>query len=42
MWGPVCALKAGLIDPKPRQRALITHRQAPAVDENQMALELTA
>ena len=42
MWGPVGALKAGLIDPKPRQRTLITHRQAPAVDENQMALELTA
>jgi hypothetical protein len=42
MWGPVCALKAGLIDPKPRQRTLITHHQAPEVDENQMALELTA
>lgn len=42
MWGPVCALKAGLIDPKPRQRALITHHQAQEVNENQMALELTA
>jgi hypothetical protein len=42
MWGPVCALKAGLIDPRPRQRALITHHQAQEVEENQMALELTA
>ena len=42
MWGPVCAQKAGLIEPKHRQRTLITHHQAPEVDENQMALELTA
>lgn len=42
MWGRVCALKAGLIEPKPRQRTIITHHQAPDVDESQMALELTA
>jgi len=42
MWGPVCALKSGLIEPKPRQRTLITHHQAQEVDESQMALELTA
>ena len=42
MWGPVCALKSGLIELKARQPTLITHQQAPEVDENQMALELTA
>ena len=42
MWGPVCALKSGLIEPKPRQRTIITHHQVQEVDENQMALELTA
>lgn len=42
MWGPVCALKSGLIEPPARQRALVTHHQAQEVDENQMALELTA
>jgi hypothetical protein len=42
MWGPVCALKSGLIEPKHRQRTLITHHQAQEVDESQMALELTA
>ena len=42
MWGAVCAQKAGLIEPKPRQRTLITHHQAREVDEAQMALELTA
>ena len=42
MWGPVCAIKSGLIEPKARQRTIITHHQAQEVDENQMALELTA
>ena len=42
MWGPVCALKSGLIEPKPRQRTIITHHQVQEVDENQMALELTS
>ena len=41
-WGRVCAIKSGLIEPKPRQRTLITHHQVQEVDENQMALELTA
>lgn len=41
-WGRVCALKSGLIYPKPRQRAMVTHQQAQEVDESQMALELTA
>lgn len=42
MWGPACALKAGLIDPPTRQRALVTHHQAQEVDENQLTLELAA
>lgn len=42
MWGPVCALKAGLIEAPPRQRALVTHHQAQEVDENQLTLELAA
>ena len=42
MWGPVCAIKSGLIEPKARTPALGTHYQAQEVDENQMALELTA
>ena len=42
MWGPVCAQKAGLIEPKPRQRALVVRQQDEEVDESQMALELTA
>ena len=41
-WGRVCAIKSGLLEPKTRQRTLITHHQAQEVDENQMALELTA
>ena len=40
MWGPVCALKSGLIEPKPRASALVTHQQADEVDENQLTLEL--
>lgn len=40
MWGPVCALKAGLIDMPTRQRALVMHQQAEEVDPNQMTLEL--
>ena len=42
MWGPVCALKSGLIEPPARQRALVTHQQAQEVDENQLTLELAA
>ena len=42
MWGPVCALKSGLIEPKARTPALVTHQQADEVDENQLTLELTA
>lgn len=42
MWGPVCALKAGLIDTPTRQRALVTHHQAQEVDDNQLTLELAA
>lgn len=41
-WGRVCALKSGLIDPKPRQRQLVTHQQAQEVDESQLSLELAA
>lgn len=40
-WGPVCALKAGLIDPPAKQRAPVTHQQSEEVDPNQMTLELT-
>lgn len=42
MWGPVCAIKAGLIEPKPRASAMVTHQQAEEVDENQLTLELAA
>ena len=42
MWGPVCALKSGLLDPKPRAKAIVLHQQAEEVDPNQMTLELTA
>ncbi len=42
MWGPVCARKAGLIDPPTRQRALVTHQQVEEADPNQMTLELAA
>ena len=41
MWGPVCAQKAGLIEPKPRARALVVHQQEKAVDHDQLTLELT-
>lgn len=41
-WGRACAIKSGLLEPKPRQRTLIAHHQAQEVDESQMALELTA
>ena len=41
MWGPVCALKSGLIEPKARARALVVHQQTDEVDENQLTLELT-
>ena len=42
MWGPVCALKSGLIEPKARTPAMVTHQQAEEVDPNQMTLELIA
>lgn len=42
MWGPVCALKSGLIEPPARQRALVMHQQAQEVDESQLTLELAA
>lgn len=42
MWGRVCAIKSGLIEPKPRTPALVTHQQADEVDPNQLTLELTA
>ena len=42
MWGPVCAIKSGLIEPKARTPALVTHQQADQVDPNQLTLELTA
>ena len=42
MWGRVCAIKSGLIEPKARTPALVTHQQADDVDPNQLALELTA
>lgn len=42
MWGPVCALKSGLLEPKPRAKAIVVHQQAEEVDPNQMTLELTA
>ena len=41
-WGRACALKSGLLAPKPRQRALVVHQQAEEVDPNQMTLELAA
>ena len=42
MWGPVCAIKSGLIEPKARTPALVTHQQVDEVDPNQLTLELTA
>ena len=42
MWGRVCAIKSGLIEPKARTPALVTHQQADEVDPNQLTLELAA
>ena len=42
MWGRVCAIKSGLIEPKARTPALVTHQQADEVDPNQLTLELIA
>ena len=42
MWGRVCAIKSGLIEPKARTPALVTHQQAEEVDPNQLTLELAA
>lgn len=41
-WGPVCAIKSGLLEPKPRAKAIVVHQQADEVDPNQMTLELAA
>ena len=41
-WGPVCARRAGLIEAKPRQRALKVIHQAQEVDPRQIPLELVA
>lgn len=41
-WGPVCARRAGLIEAKPRQRALKVNHQAQEVDPCQIPLELAA
>ena len=41
-WGNVCALKSGLIEPKARTPAMVTHQQADEVDPNQLTLELIA
>lgn len=41
-WGPVCARRAGLIEAKPRQRALKAIHQAQEVDPRQIPLELVA
>ena len=41
-WGRACALKSGLIEPKPRAKALVVHQQEKAVDPDQLTLELTA
>ena len=42
MWGPVCALKSGLIEPKASTPAMVTNQQADEADPNQLTLELTA
>lgn len=42
MWGRVCAIKSGLIEPKARTPALVTHQQADEVNKNQLTLELAA
>lgn len=41
-WGPVCARRAGLIEVKPRQRAVKVIHQAQDVDPRQLPLELAA
>ena len=41
-WGRVCAIKSGLIDPKPRTVKPVTHTEHTEADPNQMALELAA
>ena len=41
-WGRACAIKSGLLEPKPRAKAIVVHQQAEEVDPNQMTLELAA
>lgn len=41
-WGPVCARRAGLLTPKPRQRAIKVTAQAHETDPRQIPLELVA
>lgn len=43
-WGPVCARRAGLIEAKPRQRAiqLRTTSHRPEETEDQLPLEFAA
>lgn len=41
MWGRVCAIRSGLLEPKPRT-AKVVHTQQAEYDPNQMALELSA
>lgn len=39
MWGPVCALKSGLIEPRPRGQAQ-SHTGASEADPRQLALDM--
>lgn len=41
-WGRACAIKSGLLEPKPRTKAVVVHQQADEMDENQLTLELAA
>lgn len=41
-WGRACAIKSGLLEPKPRAKVIVVHQQAEDVDPNQMTLELAA
>lgn len=43
-WGPVCARRAGLIEAKPRQRAIQLRAVRPQQEEteDQLALEFAA
>lgn len=39
-WGRACAIKSGLLEPKPRAKAMVVHEQPAEADPNQMTLEL--